>query len=380
MAPPRTHPPRTLRRARLRTARWPLLFAWLAACAPSDFDAQDHAPIEACDADAELDGGTCPMEAGPELEAATDTPVVDSDVQASESGGEAPAGDADLTVLEPSSDAEPCLDCAPQPEAGPGFSDGSVEPEPEPSADGGEDASLTVCDGGPAACVPKELMMELRNCGGCGSGVQTRTRSCAADGCSFGGWGAWSACAGNTNVCAPGQLGSETQPCGKCNRGTKTRTRTCTTDSCSWGPWTAFGTCAEPTGLCTPGQTETQTEACGACNTGRRTRTRTCSSTTCGWGAWGAWSACGGVTAACTPGQTTACSPADSCGQRVCSASCTWGGCVPRVANGCLRRRGGTQEEGSNFRCCGDGRWQFCLPSCQWSADCAACSPDFCEC
>lgn len=127
--------------------------------------------------------------------------------------------------------------------------------------------------------------------------------------------------------------------------------------------------------------TKMEMAACGACNTGTQSRTLTLNSA-CAYVA-GDWSPCSGVTAACTPGNTSACANGDSCGHRVCSDSCTWGGCVPRAAGGCLRIRAGSTVQGSNFRCCGSaGHWQFCLPSCNWSADCASCSqgaPDYCS-
>ena len=134
--------------------------------------------------------------------------------------------------------------------------------------------------------------------------------------------------------------------------------------------------------LCSTTQVDTATQACGACKTGKQTRTRTCSSDQCSWGAWSAWSACTGVSAACTPGETSACTNGDSCGQRVCSDACSWGGCTPKVAGGCLRIRAGHTDEGSNYRCCGAaGHWQFCNSSCKWNTSCASCakgSPDFC--
>ena len=134
--------------------------------------------------------------------------------------------------------------------------------------------------------------------------------------------------------------------------------------------------------LCSAGKIETATQPCGACETGKQTRTRACSADQCSWSAWSAWSTCAGVTAACTPGQTTACANGDSCGQRVCSNSCTWGSCEPKVAGGCLRIRAGHTDEGSNYRCCGSaGHWQFCNSSCKWNTSCASCakgSPDYC--
>jgi hypothetical protein len=136
-------------------------------------------------------------------------------------------------------------------------------------------------------------------------------------------------------------------------------------------------------GACTAGASETVMQACGACGTGKQSHTHVCSPDTCTWGPWSDWTACGGVTAACTPGDTMACANGDSCGQRVCSSSCTWGGCAPKVSGGCLRIGDGHTNEGSNYRCCGGGgHWEFCLPDCHWSADCVSCTegaPNYCS-
>lgn len=131
---------------------------------------------------------------------------------------------------------------------------------------------------------------------------------------------------------------------------------------------------------CTLAPTKMETGKCGACNTGTHTRTLTLNAN-CTY-TEGAWSACTGVTAACTPGATSACTNGDSCGQRRCSDSCTWSACAPKIAGGCLRIRAGATKEGTNYRCCGASRWQFCLEDCHWSTACAACTqgaPDFCS-
>jgi hypothetical protein len=132
---------------------------------------------------------------------------------------------------------------------------------------------------------------------------------------------------------------------------------------------------------CVPNAVEPGMQACGACNTGKQSGTRTCSPTTCTWGPW-SWGECTGITAACTPGSTTACSPKDKCGQRVCSSSCSWGGCTPVLPDGCVSVREGHTDEGSNYRCCGTGKWEFCsAATCKWSGGCAACSqgaPSYC--
>ena len=126
---------------------------------------------------------------------------------------------------------------------------------------------------------------------------------------------------------------------------------------------------------------ETAEEVC--CQTGKRTRSRKCDPMTCQWGAYGAWSSCAGVQAACNPGEKTSCTNNDPCGNRVCSAACTWGACVPKDGNECLCLHSGHTDCGSNYRCgtgSHAGQWQFCLQSCQWSSDWANCSASNCEC
>ena len=220
------------------------------------------------------------------------------------------------------------------------------------------------------ACSPGEVGMGS-GCGNCG--VERRT--CGMD-CS---WGAW-ACEGE-GECAAGAMQSESASCGTCGSGTQTRTRTC--DSmCRWGDYGPYGACSGGgSGVCTPGETDTETESCGNCGLGTRSRTRTCDPVTCDWGEFGPFGTCsgGGV---CAAGATRACANGDSCGQEVCSASCTWSGtCTPRISGGCLRIRAGRTEEGTNYRCCtspppaGDANgtgWQYCLPTCQWSTACEA--------
>lgn len=176
-----------------------------------------------------------------------------------------------------------------------------------------------------------------------------------------------------SSECTPGETAMETSACGECGEGTQTRTRTCEmgTEFGVWGAWSDWGACTT-SATCSPGQTDTQMDACGNCGSGTRTRSRGCDGATCTWGAFGEWSSCMGQSG-CSPGSTTGCPNGDSCGHRVCRADCTWSGCQPIYE--CLRIRPGTSgPPGNNYRCCGSSRWQFCLPSCYWSTDCALCS------
>ncbi len=180
---------------------------------------------------------------------------------------------------------------------------------------------------------------------------------------------------GSTSDCDLPPISQQSEACGPCGAGVRTR-MLMLMDGCSYAvsDWSA----CDGQAACTAGQVETAKQPCGACGSGTQTRSRTCSET-CAWGAWNDWGACGGVTAACTPGQTTSCPNGDSCGERVCSSTCTWGGCVPKIAGGCLRIGPGHTDEGSNFHCCGSGKWQFCLSTCHWSSSCESCGSG-CDC
>lgn len=168
--------------------------------------------------------------------------------------------------------------------------------------------------------------------------------------------------------CEPAATEDETRACGACGEGVERRTRTCGAD-CRWGAYSDFGAC-ETSAECMPGQMDTDTQACGNCDLGSQSRTRTCDATTCMWGAWSGFGTCSGG-GACAPGATRA-GGCDGCSHQVCSGSCTWGGCTLRPGNTC------NHEGGTNWRCCGSGRWQFCLSSCQWSTDCASCTSCSC--
>lgn len=127
--------------------------------------------------------------------------------------------------------------------------------------------------------------------------------------------------------------------------------------------------CDKP--ICTPNMVYSEKQTC--CSTGQQTHTHVCSADGCSFGAWSTWGACS-VAATCVPGTTEACANKDSCGQRVCSASCAWGACAPKTADGCLRIGPDHTDEGSNYKCCGSGKWTFCLSTCKWSTTCEACT------
>jgi hypothetical protein len=219
-----------------------------------------------------------------------------------------------------------CTPPLPGADADAGDGDGSVD---EVGADDAavDDAPVGVCTPGAT---------ESRSCGRCGS----QARTCNPDRT----WGSWGGCGGE-GECSPGE--PQTQACGRCG----SQTRTCS-DSCRWGDWGGCG----GEGVCSAG--ETQSEGCGRCGS----RTRSCTGS-CAWGDWGG---CGGE-GECSPGETSA-SDCDRCSQRVCGGDCRWGGCGLKPGSEC------EWWEGRHYRCCGSAMWQYCLPSCVWSTDCAPCT------
>ncbi|MCC7540096.1 MAG: putative metal-binding motif-containing protein [Deltaproteobacteria bacterium] len=204
------------------------------------------------------------------------------------------------------------------------------------------------CQGGVATCVTRDPMPET--CNGEDDDCNGTPDDVSGD-CSVG----MGACArmgmrrcGMPDDCSvlPGLPVAET-----CNM---------TDDDCNGMVDDVPGGCGPPP-ECTPGAIE-DLGGCGRCGTARRT---------CGADSrWGAMR-CEGE-GECMAGEERrgSCDDASGpCSRQICSASCRWGTeCVLYAGNTC------NHESGTNFRCCGAGRWQFCLPSCVWSTDCAACS------
>ncbi|GMV44354.1 MAG: hypothetical protein AMXMBFR64_60700 [Myxococcales bacterium] len=244
---------------------------------------------------------------------------------------------------------------------------------------------------GQGVCAPgsAESQDQWVTCGYCGQQQQTRSHTCTSS-CSWGTWGSWQnvgSCL-NQGVCGSGQTESQNQTvsCGNCGSQSQTRSRTCST-SCSWGTWGSWqnvGSCSGQ-GVCSPGATESQTQyvSCGLCGSQLQVRTRTCTSS-CGWGAWSSWQNSGSCTGqgVCSPGakqmesQIAACSGCSSREQertRTCSTSCQWGawGSWVNVYN-CPSSCSCSWNSGTNWRCCGHHKWQYCLSAGVWSSACAA--------
>jgi hypothetical protein len=200
-----------------RRSRAPLaLLAATCACAPGDFDelsSRSHGAQPAECGEAEQ-GEPCETQPAPDAEV---DPEADGEAQPEPEPDEAEPdactdceGDA-----APELDAEACASCVQPADAGMCIDDAGAMCRPDAAA-----CATRVCE-------PGERQMEPRMCGACNTGKQTRTRSCASDGCSWGPWGAWSACGGVTAACTPKQTTS-------CANGDDCGHRVCT-DSCTWG-------------------------------------------------------------------------------------------------------------------------------------------------
>ena len=204
---------------------------------------------------------------------------------------------------------------------------------------GGDEFCACGCSGGTCltgACTPGAT--STTPCGSCGTQLRVCSGTCV--------WASSGSCTGQ-GTCTPGA--TESTGCGNCG----SKSRTCT-DQCAWG---SYGSCTGQ-GECAP--TTTQSTGCGNCGT----KTRTCSAQ-CAWGSYGS---CGGQ-GVCTPTATQAGS-CDVCAQQTCQSNCQWGACALKSSSTCEWR------SGTNWRCCGTHRWQYCLPpsygaaGCKWSPDC----------
>jgi len=121
------------------------------------------------------------------------------------------------------------------------------------------------------------------------------------------------------------------------------------------------GSAGAPT-TCNPGDTR-NVGSCSKCGT----KQETCDNT----GNWGAAQCVG--QGACTPGHTQNQS-CDDCGDtqtRTCDNSCKWGA-YSKCPGAC------NWKQGSHWRCCAAGSWEYCLSTCHWSGNCASSSSASC--
>ncbi len=197
-------------------------------------------------------------------------------------------------------------------------------------------------------------------CGRCGTTTETCNATCE--------WVSGE-CVGGTGACTPGEIDTPRSiSCGACGEGSQMQTRSCSA-ACTWGEWGNVGGCGGTSSECTPGAIDRDSEACGC---GTRVRARECNPATCRWGAWSAFGTCSGG-GSCTPGETRTCPGSSGCTVQTCNSSCNWGACGLRSGATC-EYNADDGRPGSRFRCCGGGRWQFCLSTCNWSSGCESCS------
>jgi hypothetical protein len=177
-------------------------------------------------------------------------------------------------------------------------------------------------------CMPMKIDTDMRACGPCGAGVQTRMRGCSVR-CSWGAWSAWTDCQLPDGVCTPGEPDQKQETCGNCGSGTRKSTRTCE-GSCAWSNWNQEP-CVEDETKCEPGSEMPLPDISCDSMCGRATQKRVCSDS-CEWGTeTGACAALG----VCLPGQTrtadsTGCN-ANFCNKglqariETCTQNCMWG-------------------------------------------------------
>ena len=222
----------------------------------------------------------------------------------------------------------------------------------------------SICVTGPE-CTPGDTR-DLGACGNCGRQVQV----CGAD-CLY----APSSCTAE-GECAPGVEDTQTEMCTD-SGDTRTRTRQCGA-TCAWGEysdWVGCETTNPPD--CTDGQTETREVSCtNMGQAGVQTEERSCVD-----GSWSTYSPTGScvvtVTTDCTAGERRGCPSSVSssaCLEEVCSADGTWPGTCELATDAACDHISDSGVAGGRWRCCGASSWQFCLSTCQWSTECAACS------
>jgi len=99
-----------------------------------------------------------------------------------------------------------------------GGTDGGFDAGDDGGFDAGRDAGR---DAGPCGeCVPGDVDVETRSCGTCGTGMQSRTRTCQAS-CAWGAFGDFDACTGDGPCCGDGvcDAGETCAGCVDCQAG-----------------------------------------------------------------------------------------------------------------------------------------------------------------
>lgn len=211
----------------------------------------------------------------------------------------------------------------------------------------GEKCSSGQCQGGSAVdCSAWNSACAIGVCGAKGCAAQPKSGGSCDDGdpCTSG------------DICSSGQCKGAPKDCSAFDNACSGK------GICVGGQCQSSGSGGTP--VCTAGAQESESQPCGNCGT--QTRKRTCTNV-CSWGAWSAWSDCAGV-GVCMPGATEACT--EGCEVKTCSNSCQWGACGLKEGAVC------SWKAGTNYQCCGDGKWQFCSSkTCNWFP-CADISPN----
>ena len=202
-------------------------------------------------------------------------------------------------------------------------------------------------------CTPSSTENGSRSCQ-IGTGTETRSRTCASNGMSWGSWSGWNtsgcatvscttqdgvsvphgglivlcdpmdcsfckgvSCNNGTftgtyasqvkvtsgscgSTCTPGGTQNDTRSC-QVGSGNETRYRTCNAQGTAWGNWSGWNTSGCTT-VCTPNATENGSRSCQI-GSGNETRYRTCNGSGTAWGNWSGWNT-SGCTTACSPGST----------------------------------------------------------------------------
>jgi hypothetical protein len=202
------------------------LSAHALGCAPSDFDAltdQTRDPAECSDSDCE-DGAADELDASQEDELDADAASEEMDGEVQDAPDAHGGGDAMMAPADAGSSE-------------------SNDASGDDAASHVPDSGARPCNGNPSVCKANEVERQMEACGNCNRGTRTRTRTCAADGCSWGAFGAWSACSNATTECDPGAPAqTQTVACTTC--GSRTQTRTCSRDTCTWGAWSDSSACS----------------------------------------------------------------------------------------------------------------------------------------
>nr|CAB3250296.1 A disintegrin and metalloproteinase with thrombospondin motifs gon-1 [Phallusia mammillata] len=278
-----------------------------------------------------------------------------------------------------------------------------------------------------ATCAPKRTWSSWRDWGSCsvtcGSGSQTRTRTCSAgsgpscpgsssdrktctrSACpTLSNWSRWSSC---SVTCGSGQQ-ERTRSCSSgresdCS-GSKRNTRPCTLTACTTSRWGVWGTWSACSRSCGSGR-RSRSRTCNLGNSGPTCQglsveSQTCNRQTCpSFSKWTTWSKCSKTcgpgtrerSRRCSSGRTTDCSgeptQSESCNDVKCTVSSwtqwtLWTSCTKTCGTGNRQRTRTCTKGNSGPTCAGQGTSRIACnsrvcptfdPWGQWSQCSAAC-------